>query len=167
MNERKDGKEEENKYKKLCRYGTQCKFINTCFRAHTKQEYNPAKCKFKEGCYNLDCKYFHPNRETIEEYIQKCREFKQKIKKYTKFCNKMTQNSPCNIKGCPFAHSIEEFVFEDDIPDKNKENYIKKFFGSKIQPFMFRPSHINHINETEKEEDEDDLLESLSFGQKI
>ena len=100
----------KNKNSKLCRYGVSCKFISTCFRAHKKEDYQPILCKFKDGCYNLDCKYYHPIRESIDEYIEKCKRFKQKQKKFTKFCNKMGYNHPCKTKGCPFAHSIEEFV---------------------------------------------------------
>jgi hypothetical protein len=140
---------------KLCRYGLQCKFIKTCFRAHTKEEYQPIICRFKEGCYNLDCKYYHPSRESIDEYIDKCRRFKQKIKKFTKFCNKMTATNPCKTKNCPFAHSIEEFVIPYHLSLTHKAEQIEKILGFKLQPFMFQPSYINH-KEHEKHEDEQD-----------
>lgn len=150
--ENKENKEDK-KYKKICRYGLQCKFKTTCNRAHTKDEYEPINCMFRNGCYNLDCKYYHPSRETIEEYIEKCRIFKQKIKKFTKFCNKMTEKTPCKIKGCPFAHSVDEFVLTPEITQmySKKIDYVQKVLGSKIQSFMFRPSHVNHVESDENE----------------
>jgi hypothetical protein len=149
----------KDKLSKLCRYLEKCKYIDTCFRAHSKDEYTPVECRFK-NCYNLDCKFYHPSRETKDEYIEKCLIFNQNVKRHTKFCRKMKEDFPCTKKSCPFAHSIDDIILPYGYEQGHKIEEAERVFGIKIQPFMCNPSWMNH-NEDKEESNVEKVVENV------
>jgi len=154
-----------NKNTKLCRHGEECKYISTCFRAHSISEYSPVKCKFDKGCYSLECRYFHEHRETIDEYVVRCNQFKQNVKKCTRICKKMTEDAPCSNKSCSFAHTLEDLVLPFNCPPERKLEEARRIFGDDVKPFMrsVTVKENREVNIEEKDEDEDDKEESLEF----
>lgn len=109
-----------------------------CNFAHSLAEFRAPLCIYEEFCESATCTMYHPNRQTLEEYItlhnisfqKKCDEtssqdshhshHSQHAKPYppgafTKMCNLMTSDEPCPRDWCTFAHSIYDLHFSDEL----------------------------------------------------
>lgn len=112
-----------------------------CNFAHSLDEFRAPLCIYQEFCESPTCTMFHPNRQTLDEYItfhnisfeKKCDDttsqhsthsthstHSQHAKPYpngafTKMCNLMTSDEPCPRDWCTFAHSIYDLHFSDEL----------------------------------------------------
>lgn len=59
-----------------CVNGPECKTKETCQNAHYDSEYRIPICLFLDFCEEKGCKYFHPNRETREKFMESAPKFK-------------------------------------------------------------------------------------------
>jgi hypothetical protein len=68
----------------------------------------------------------------------------------------MSSNRPCIAKGCPFAHSLDEFIIPFSISSSlTKREYIEKVMGILIEPFMLQPSSINHVEDQDTDDEKE------------
>ena len=42
-----------------------------CLHAHTLSEWVPARCNFKDNCHNQRCNFFHPDYESIVDWLDR------------------------------------------------------------------------------------------------
>jgi hypothetical protein len=59
-----------------CVNGPDCKTKDICQNAHYTNEYRIPICVFLDFCDEQECKYFHPNRETREKFMESAPKFK-------------------------------------------------------------------------------------------
>jgi len=151
-----------------------------CNFAHSIEEYNPPTCLYKEFCNDFKCVKNHGF--TKEEYITL---YKIEIPKpvevnlsFTQMCQIMKKNNPCIVKGCKFAHSIEQLkplvCFKDckkedcklKHTDETMEVYIEKQ-GIKVKEWMYeRTSEMNSFEGIEiymrlRRKEECDFIDEL------
>lgn len=122
-----------------------------CGFAHSLDDFRAPVCIYEEFCESATCTMFHPNRQTLDEYISihnitfktvdsdtqsqhsqshsQHSQHSQHAKPYpngafTKMCNLMTHNEPCPRDWCTFAHSIYDLRFSDELVcyDYHNEN---------------------------------------------
>lgn len=154
--------------------------IEKCPFAHSLEEYRLPECFYAEFCKNNDCVMFHPGRNcTVEQYIQKNNitfpeknEKNKKVEKtekkkavglYTRFCNLMTETSPCQRGYCTFAHGLDQLNLPED-PTKDRLT-IAKELGYEIKDWMMRP-HQENISKKENRftkaaKENDEMMEEL------
>jgi len=135
-----------------------------CDYAHSIEEYKPPTCLYKEFCNDFKCVKNHGF--TKEEYMTL---YQIKMPKpaeinlsFTQMCKIMKKYNPCRVKGCQFAHSIEQLrpitCFKDCKKEECKlkhsnesmEVYIEKQ-GIQVREWMYeRTSDMNSYTGIEK-----------------
>jgi len=153
-----------------CKYGLDCKQIETCYDSHFSCEYRPPLCLHLEFCENQkNCKFYHPHMGTIPEYMNymgisfkyntpeewlcNTKKLKEELEKkmkeeklFTRFCKHMKNDKMCMISRCTFAHSIDQLIIYgvdfDSVDEKVK--FVEKNLWMKIEDFMLRPAWMNN-----------------------
>lgn len=152
-----------------------------CPFVHSIEEYRLPECFYAEFCKNNDCAMFHPGRNcTVEEYIKKNNivfpkkeEKKEKTEKkvekkkaiglYTRFCNLMTETTPCPRGYCTFAHGLDQL----NLPEESGKDRltIAKELGYDIKEWMMRPHQENMTKKENRflkaKEENDKMMEEL------
>lgn len=150
-----------------------------CPFAHSIEEYRLPECFYAEFCKNNDCVMFHPGRNcTLEEYVQKNnivflkKEEKKEEKKvekrkavglYTRFCNLMTETTPCPRGYCTFAHGLDQL----NLPEESGKDRltIAKELGYDVKDWMMRPHQENMTKKESRflkaEKENDKMMEEL------
>jgi hypothetical protein len=95
-----------------------------CLHAHTLSEWVPARCNFKDNCHNQRCNFFHPNTESIVDWLERTNSQPPNLPEQTQTLKKLknkntslqfvpSQVNMDKILTPPLQNVIFEEVFED------------------------------------------------------
>jgi|Laugresu1bdmlbsd_1035121.scaffolds.fasta_scaffold03531_5 hypothetical protein len=118
---------------KPCKYGLNCRNIETCCGAHFKSEYRVPTCLYQEFCEKKGCEFYHSHMGTAEQYM--------------------------DFMGVKFEYNTPEECLsrtqklQEELKKKQKELDEKFIFAQNTRPLVVTPKIENKTGEEKKNDD--------------